>query len=162
MVCAKTDWCASQILRVAKWIEALKMNKYLHPGYFFIGSHRSTHDQKSSRSSIKKLVRPGCQITSSMHECRRRRNAPTSHALLMLLLRQSRHVSYVAMTSWCVEWLGLVQMTSSLFMRVCVSTCSRDSSNRLGWQVGEWCGTFFRIRGCIYFLLRMILNVCFC
>jgi hypothetical protein len=36
------------------------MNKYLHPGHFFLGSHRSTHDsgvQRASYSSFKTFVR---------------------------------------------------------------------------------------------------------
>jgi hypothetical protein len=34
-VTAKNGWYASQILRAIKRIEAMKINKYLNPGYFF-------------------------------------------------------------------------------------------------------------------------------
>jgi hypothetical protein len=34
----------SQILPAIKRTEALKTHKYLQPGYFFMGSHQSTHD----------------------------------------------------------------------------------------------------------------------
>jgi hypothetical protein len=47
----KNGWDALQILRVVKRIEALKMNKYLHPGYFFLDSHRSTYDSGVKRTS---------------------------------------------------------------------------------------------------------------
>jgi hypothetical protein len=59
----KNGWDASQILRAVKRIEALKMNKYLHPGHFFLGSHRSTHD-----SGVKRVFmfffQDVCQVAS--------------------------------------------------------------------------------------------------
>jgi hypothetical protein len=57
---ASANMVETQILRAVKRIEALKMNKYLHPGHFCLGSHRSTHDsgvQRASCSSFKTFVR---------------------------------------------------------------------------------------------------------
>jgi hypothetical protein len=105
MACAKNGWDASQILRAVKRIEALKMNKYLHPGYFFLGSHRSTYDsgvERASCSSFKSFIRSPRRSMPNADDVRTR----LRHTLLVCLLRQSRHVSndsYVVITSWCVE-----------------------------------------------------------
>jgi hypothetical protein len=72
---------ASQILQAVKRIEALKMNKYLHPGHFFwvaidprmIQVFKELHVLLSRRLSGRLAGK--CK----MHECRRRQNAPTSH-----------------------------------------------------------------------------------
>jgi hypothetical protein len=65
--------------------EALKIHKYLHPGYFFMGSHRSTHD-----SGIKSFIlffQEDCQVAprskiQCSNECNNGnalRNKKTSH-----------------------------------------------------------------------------------
>jgi hypothetical protein len=51
-VTAKNGWYAFQILRAIKSIEAVKINKYLNPGYFFLGSYRSKHDSECQKSSL--------------------------------------------------------------------------------------------------------------
>jgi hypothetical protein len=47
-----------------KRIEALKMNKYLHPGYFFMGSHRSTHESGVKRTPVVLFNQEACQVAS--------------------------------------------------------------------------------------------------
>jgi hypothetical protein len=130
MVSAKNGWDASQILWAVKRIEALKMNKYLHPGYFFLGiaiDPRMIQCQKSFMLIFQDICQDASRVKA---KCTKADDIRTRlrHTLLVRLLRQSRHVSniiYVVMTTWCVEhglqmrgvW-KVVQMTSSLFIRI--------------------------------------------
>jgi hypothetical protein len=85
-----------------KSIEAMKINEYLNPGYFFLGSYRSTHDSECQKSSMfffqdtcqqVDLSRAQCH-SKSMYKCRRCQNAP-ANASVICLLHQSRHVNNV-------------------------------------------------------------------
>jgi hypothetical protein len=109
------------------------MNKYLHPGYFFLGSHRSTHDwsQKSFmffqvRHLSGRLVGQG-----QMHECRRRQNAPTSHPAGASVARVTPR--QLRCGAWISDAWKVVQMKSSLLIRIisicCVSTWATAEPN---------------------------------
>jgi hypothetical protein len=60
----KRNWFASQILRAVKRIEALKINKYLHPDYFFMGSHRSMHESGFKRTPVLLFNQEACHVAS--------------------------------------------------------------------------------------------------
>jgi hypothetical protein len=85
----KTAPAKTELVRIANSTscqknKALKMNKYLHPGYFFLGSHQSRHDSgvKLTKELHVLLSRrlSSCLVgQGQMHECHRRQNAPTSH-----------------------------------------------------------------------------------
>jgi hypothetical protein len=64
----------SQIQPAIKRTEALKIHKYLQPGYFVMGSHRSKHDSGIKRASysFKKLF--FCQVASPGHLAQRSNN----------------------------------------------------------------------------------------
>jgi hypothetical protein len=60
----KRNWFASQILRAVKRIEAMKINKYLHSGDFFMVSHRSTHDSGIKRTPVLLFNQEACQVAT--------------------------------------------------------------------------------------------------
>jgi hypothetical protein len=65
----KNGWYTSQILRAVKSIEALEINKYLNPGYFFLCSYRFTHDSECQKSSMLFFQDACQQVASSRAQC---------------------------------------------------------------------------------------------
>jgi hypothetical protein len=117
----------------------------------FMGSHRSTHDLSIKRAPVLQSRSLSGRVVSSPRQCGRRQNAP-SHALPMLRLRQSRHVSYVTMM--CGAWCAISQNDVIIIhTRVVYPHAAEIPRNDLGshlqtrlanhWRV-TW--EFFRIR----------------
>jgi hypothetical protein len=109
----------SKDLSLDKSIEAMKINKYLNPGYFFLGGYRSTHDSECQKSSMFFFQDTRQQVASSraqchsksMYECRRCQNTP-ANASVICLLRQSRHVNNVTVhTRTCANRKDVILST---------------------------------------------------
>jgi hypothetical protein len=102
-----------QILPPIKRTEMLKIRKYIHPSYFFMGSYRSTHDSGIKRASysFKKLVwgrlpasLKGPIMQLNANALQNADNVMTSSIRAMShcsVASKSRHI----ITSWCtVFW----------------------------------------------------------